>query len=445
MPDRTKAITIVGAGLGGSLMAVFLGRAGHRVKVYERRPDPRKDGGGRGRSINLAISTRGLAALERVGLKEKLLDVAVPMLGRMVHGIDGRLTFQPYGHEAHHVIHSVSRAGLNRLLVETAEAMDNVEVHFGRPCVGVDLENARAAFTDTVTGATSFEPADLVIGADGAYSEVRLALQRSDRFEYAQSYLKHGYKELTIPATDGGGFRMEKHALHIWPRGGFMMIALPNVDGSYTCTCFWPFTGENSFSALTTPAEVRSYFERIFPDALPLMPSLEDDFLSNPLGSLVTVRCSPWRYLDRVVLLGDAAHAIVPFYGQGANAAFEDCIVLDECLREHAANTTEALTEYELRRKRHADALAELAIGNFFEMRDKTASATFLFGKKLEKWLAKMFPGRFVPLYYMVTFSRTPYADAVERARKQWRAVFAATGLAIVVFFVVLALALSWR
>ena len=440
-----KSITIVGAGLGGALMAVFLGRSGHRVRVYERRPDPRRGPGERGRSINLAISTRGLAALERVGLDKKLLEVAIPMRGRMVHALDGGLTFQPYGHEAHHVINSVSRAGLNRLLVETAESMPNVEVHFGRRCVDVDLQNARGTFADIDTGATTTVPADLLIGADGAFSEVRLAMQKTDRFEYSQSFLHHGYKELSIPPADGGGFRMERNALHIWPRGGFMMIALPNVDGSYTCTCFWPYRGENSFAALATRDEVRSYFAATFPDAVPLMPTLEDDFLVNAVGSLVTVRCAPWRFGDRAALLGDAAHAVVPFYGQGANAAFEDCIVLDECLREFADDTAEALAAYERRRKPHADALADLAIENFFEMRDKTASQAFLLGKRVEKLLAKLLPGRFVPLYYMVTFSRTPYADAVRRARAQWRAVALAFGLVLVTVLVVLAVTLARR
>jgi len=416
-------------------MAVLLGRRGHRVHVYERRPDPRQGAAGRGRSINLAISTRGLAGLERAGLMRELLDVAIPMRGRMVHAPDGTLAFQPYGHEAHHVIHSVSRAGLNRLLVEAAEAMPHVTVAFGKRCVDVDLAAGRCTFDD----GTSAE-ADLVVGADGAYSEVRLALQKSDRFDYRQDYLEFGYKELAIPAR-GEEFAMEPHALHIWPRGGFMMIALPNVDRSFTCTCFWPFDGPNSFSALATGPEVRAFFERVFPDAVPLMPALEEDFLLNPIGSLVTVRCAPWRFRDRAVLLGDAAHAIVPFYGQGANAAFEDCIVLDECLAAKPDDVAAALADYEARRKVHADAVADLALANFVEMRDKTASKMFLLGKKLEKVLARLFPGRFVPLYYMVSFSRTPYADAVRRAALQWRILrWAAAAGAVVLVALVLTL-----
>ena len=435
-------VAIVGGGLGGALMGVFLGRAGHQVEIVERRPDPRKGGGGRGRSITLAISTRGLAALERVGLDRAVLDVAVKMRGRMLHAPDGTLTFQPYGHQAHHVINSVSRAGLNRLLVEAAEAMENVRVRFGLRCVDVDLENATCELEDHDTGQREKLSADLVVGADGAYSEVRGALQKTDRFEYTQSYLPHGYKELSIPAAPDGSFRMERDALHIWPREQFMMIALPNVDGSYTCTCFWPFEGPDSFATLRTEAEVRAYFERVFPDAVPLMPTLEEDFLLNPVGSLVTVRCRPWTFKDRVVLLGDAAHAIVPFYGQGANAAFEDCIVLDEALKSEA-NVGTALAVYESRRKEHADALADLALGNFIEMRDKTASRTFLLGKKIEKTLARLLPGRFVPLYYMVTFSRTPYADAVRRAERQWRAVRLAAAAAAVILAVSLVVLLT--
>lgn len=423
MGARSRSVTLVGGGLAGSLLAVILARRGHRVAIYERRPDPRKGGAGRGRSINLAISNRGLHALSLAGLDKPVVDAAVAMRGRMIHPVDGILQFQPYGHQAHHVIHSVSRAGLNRLLLEAAEALPGVTVHFGRRCSAVDLESATCTFEDVETGAQTVVGADLVAGADGAYSEVRQALQRTDRFEYGQSYLEHGYKELSIPSGPGGAFRMERNALHIWPRGGFMMIALPNVDGSFTCTCFWPFSGPNSFESLRSRADVRDFFQTVFPDAVPLMPSLEEDFLLNPVGSLVTVRCRPWHWRDKALVLGDAAHAIVPFYGQGANAAFEDVAVLDECLERHGDDLEGAFREVEALRKVHTDALAELAIGNFYEMRDKTASRSFLIGKKFEKLLARTLPFWFVPLYYMVTFSRTPYADAVRRAARQWTIV----------------------
>jgi kynurenine 3-monooxygenase len=418
-----KKITLVGAGLAGSLFAVMLGKRGHQVTIYERRPDPRKAKTGRGRSINLALSTRGIHALSQVGLDGAVLNMAVPMRGRMIHAPDGSLTFQPYGTEAHHVIHSVSRGGLNQMLVEAAESQPDLRVIFGRRCVDVDLDEATCAFEDAETGRVERVAADLVVSADGAYSEVRAAMQRTDRFEYSQSYLAHGYKELTIPPKEDGSFAVEPNALHIWPRGGFMMIALPNRDGTFTCTCFWPFDGPNGLHSLRTEAEVMDYFGRVFPDAVPLIPTLSGDYLANPVGSLVTVRCAPWHWKDRAVLLGDAAHAIVPFYGQGANAAFEDCVLLDRCMEESPGDLEAALALYGAERKPHADALADLAIGNFVEMRDKTGSRLFLTGKKFEKVLHRLFPRWFVPLYYLVTFSRAPYADAVRRAKSQWRAV----------------------
>ena len=433
----SERVTIVGAGLGGSLLSVLLGKEGASVSVYDRRPDPRGERQVRGRSINLAISTRGIHALEQAGLAKRVLEESVPMRGRMIHSQAGDLAFQPYGTEAHHVIHSVSRAGLNRLLVEAAEALPNVTVAFGKRCVGLEASSGTVELADSDTGETSRVASDWVAGADGAYSEVRQQMLKLDRVDYEQSYLEHGYKELSIPALPGGGFAMERNALHIWPRGGFMMIALPNVDGSYTCTCFWPFEGPNGFSSLRDGEQVLSYFRRVFPDVVPLMPTLAEDFLANPIGTLVTVRCRPWSKLGRVLLLGDAAHAIVPFYGQGANAAFEDCVVLDECLRAHPADRERAFAEFEARRKVHTDALAGLAIGNFLEMRDKTASRLFLWGKRTEKVLHKLFPRSFVPLYYMVTFSRTPYADAVRRARMQWKTVgLAAVGLLVLVLAV---------
>lgn len=425
-----RKVAVVGAGLGGSLFSVFLGRAGHDVTVYERRPDPRKETAARSRSINLAISTRGLHALAAVGLDGAVLRSAVPMRGRMIHPQSGALAFQPYGSEPHHVINSVSRAELNRILVEAAEAMPNVKVVFGKRCASVDLDRAAIVVEDATTGAREEAVADFLISADGAYSEVRGAMQRNDLFDYSQSYLAHGYKELTIPPGPDGRHRLEPNALHIWPRGGFMMIALPNPDGSFTCTCFWPFEGENGLYSLESREDVRRYFARVFPDAVSLMPDLEQDYVENPVGSLVTIRCAPWHWKGKAVLLGDAAHAILPFYGQGANAAFEDCVVLDACLKESPLDLEAAFRAYESRRKPHADALADLAIENFVEMRDKTASRAFLLFKKVEKGLARVLPGAFLPLYTMVTFSRIPYADAVRRARKQWKAVgWAAAGL----------------
>jgi kynurenine 3-monooxygenase len=414
---------VVGGGLGGALMAIYLGRAGHEVELYERRPDPRLGRALEGRSINLAISTRGVDALERAGLARDILAISVPMEGRMMHSVKGELTFQPYGTEAGQAIHSVSRAGLNMRLVEAAESNPNTRVFFSKRCRNADFDAGRAEMVDSESGEVTIAEGDVLVGADGAFSAVRGQMQRLERFNYSQTYLDHGYKELVIPPAEVGGFRMERNALHIWPRGGFMMIALPNHDGSYTCTLFWALEGPNSFAALRTERDVLDFFGRVFPDAVPLMPTLAEDYFHNPTSALVTIRCFPWHYRDRAVLLGDACHAVVPFYGQGANAAFEDCVVLDECLRAHPGDLERAFTAFEKARKENVDALADLAVANFYEMRDHVASRTFLMKKRLEKTLHRLFPRWFVPLYSMVTFSRTPYAEAVRRDRKQWAAL----------------------
>ena len=422
--------TVVGAGLAGSLMAVFLGRAGHRVQVFERRPDPRSAGAEGGRSINLAISTRGLHALEQVGLRELVLANAVPMRGRMIHSPAGELAFQPYGTSGQ-AINSVSRAGLNAMLLEAAEQQTHLRVAFDHRLETIDFERGTLHFSSR-SSTTITAPSGTIIGTDGAFSAVRGQLQIRDRFSYSQDYLPHAYKELYIPPGPGGSFQMEPNALHIWPRGGYMMIALPNQDGSFTCTLFWPFEGANSFAAIRTEDDLLRFFESTYPDAVPLMPTLRHDFFANPTSSLVTVRCSPWHLGDRAVILGDAAHAIVPFYGQGANAAFEDCVVLDECLKAWPSDRRTAFTTFEERRKRHANAIADLALANFVEMRDHVASSGFLLKKKIEKILHRLMPEGFIPLYTMVSFSRIPYADAVDRAARQDRALRVA-GLVLLV------------
>jgi kynurenine 3-monooxygenase len=433
----SEHFTVVGAGLGGSLMALFLGRDGHEVDLYERRPDPRSAGAEAGRSINLAISARGLNALERVGLKDEILAMAVPMRGRMIHPARGKLAFQPYGTKDQ-AINSVSRAGLNTALLDAAERQANLRIHFDQRLVDLDFDRRTMVLTSK-NGEQQIGQAGTIIGADGAFSAVRSQLQRRDRFRFSPSYLAHGYKELYIPPASGGGFRMEPNALHIWPRGGFMMIALPNHDGSFTCTLFWPYEGPNSFAAVATPRDVLTFFEATYPDALPHLPTLVEDFFSNPTSSLVTIRCSPWHLDGRAVLLGDAAHAVVPFYGQGANAAFEDCVELDACLREYPGDSNRAFLEFEARRRVNADAIADLALANFVEMRDRVSSPLFLVKKKVEKVLHALFPRWFIPLYTMISFTRIPYAAAVDRAARQDRVLrwVSLLLLAGVVFFLV--------
>ena len=443
MPDKTK-FTLIGSGLAGGLLAAYFGRRGYEVELYERRADPRAGNFVGGRSINLALSTRGIHALEQLGIADEVLQHAIPMRGRMIHGKSGDLHFAPYDRDPNKYINSIGRAALNTTVIEAAQRYPNVRVMFNHRCTDVDLDAPVAHLLNTETNQTIAARGDAVIGVDGAFSAVRQSMQRRlNGFVYDENYLPHGYKELTIPPGPDGGWRMEKEALHIWPRKSFMMIALPNPDGSFTCTLFWEFEGPRSFASTKTDDEVRRFFEEEFPDAVPLMPALLTDFRENPTGSLVTIRCAPWSYKDKVALVGDAAHAVVPFYGQGMNAAFEDCVVLDECLAEFPDNRERAFAEYFSRRKENADALAALAVHNFIEMRDKTASKTFRAKKKLDHLLEGLLPGIYLPLYTMVTFTRIPYAEAARRARLQDRIVYGSVVILILMLVIWLAVALT--
>ncbi|MBY0232767.1 MAG: FAD-dependent monooxygenase [Gemmataceae bacterium] len=408
------AVTVVGSGLAGAMLACLLGKAGRRVDLRERRPDPRSRDAERGRSINLALSTRGLHALDQVGLAEEAKALGVLMRGRMIHPRSGPLSFQPYGNDDTQALHSVPRAALNRLLVERAAAYPGVRLFFDHRCTGVDLDKRVAEYA-TPQGAESI-PYSLLVGADGAWSAVRAAMQRREGFDYSQSFLPVGYKELAMPPGPGGSFLMEKDALHIWPRGEYMMIALPNADGSFTCTLFWPSA---MFDALETPDDVEGFFQQEFPDAVPLLPDLGHQYFANPTGPLVTIRCHPWHVRD-AVLLGDAAHAVVPFLGQGMNAAFEDCVFLAECL-DHPL----PLGEFQRRRKEHVDALADLCLDNYEEMKRRVGSLWFRLGKRLDLFLHRLLRSLWMPLYTMVEFTRIPYGQAVRRARRQNRAASA--------------------
>ena len=415
MKNEVKHIAIMGAGLVGSLAAIYLQKRGYTVTIYERRADMRKTGAAEGRSINLALSNRGLKPLEQVGLSDEVEKMVIPMHGRMMHDVKGELTFQPYGKEGQ-FINSISRGGLNALLMNKAEE-HGVEIVFDHRCVDVDLDKTEVTLEHN--GQKKVVSADLIIGADGAYSAIRAAMQKTDRFNYHQRYIDHGYKELSIPPKGANGFHIEKNALHIWPRGNYMLIALPNTDGSFTCTLFFPFEGEKSFETLTSDNDVENFFNEVFPDAVPLMPTLMEDYKNNPTSSLMTVKSYPW-VKNRTVIIGDASHAIVPFYGQGMNSGFEDCRVLNDMLNEFHDDWEKVLPEFQKERKPDADAILELALRNFIEMRDLVADEHFLVRKKIEAKLHERFPDKWIPLYSMVTFNEDMrYSDAIRIGDRQ--------------------------
>lgn len=416
-PSPDKTITLIGAGLAGALLAIFLSKRGYRVELYERRPDPRLRGGSAGRSINLALSTRGLHALEQVGLADTARQRGIQMPGRMIHTLDGAVRFQPYGTNPSDVLYAISRSELQLLLLNALTGDPNVHLEFNQKCVDVDAAERTLTLHHETTGETTTLTRPHMIGTDGSSSAARLAMLCTPRFDYAQSFSEHGYKELTILPASDGSFQLDPHALHIWPRGTYMLIALPNLDCSFTCTLFMPHAGEVSFEALTAQAEITDFFQRQFPDAVPLMPHLVEDFTANPTGSLVTIKCAPWYYRDHLLLLGDAAHAIVPFYGQGMNCAFEDCTELDACIEADAPDWARIFAKFGDRRKPNADAIADLAMDNYIEMRDRVADPHFLLQKQIEQELAKRFPELYTPSYSLVTFQRIPYAEARAQAR----------------------------
>jgi kynurenine 3-monooxygenase len=420
MTVKSESISLIGAGLNGPLLALGLVKRGFRVDIYERRPDMRRVRIDAGRSINLALSTRGIHALTEAGLWNEMRKIIIPMKGRMMHSVASDLTFQPYGKNETEVINSISRAELNIALMNAAEER-GVQVHFQKRCIGIDLKTGALQLRDERTGDDRRIDSSVTIGCDGSASAIRGEMPKMNRFNYSQQYLDYGYKELTIPAGSGGRHVLETNALHIWPRGSYMLIALPNVDGTFACILFLPFEGRDSFAQLTTPSAVTEFFQARFPDATPLMPNLADNFFANPTGSMVTIKCSPWHVQGRALLLGDAAHAIVPFFGQGINCGFEDCTCLLELADRHGANWGQVFSEFEKARKVNADAIADMAVENFVEMRDRVADPRFLFRKKVELALEAKYPQLFVPKYAMVTFHRIPYATALRRGQLQDR------------------------
>lgn len=409
----SKTIHIVGSGLVGPLAAIYCARQGYNVELYERRADMRKTGVAAGRSINLAVSARGLKALEGVGLRDKVMTIAIPMGGRMLHDVQGQTSYVPYGQKDDEVINAMSRGLLNVFMLDEAEKYPNINIHFDHVCTGYDYDTDILHFGDRQV------KAETVIAADGAWSALRKAmLDKLPNFNYAQNFLEYGYKELTIPPGSNGSFRMEKNALHIWPRQNYMLIALPNTDGSFTCTMFFPYDGDESFAALKTEKDVNDFFARVFPDALAMIPELATEFFANPTGALTTIRCQPWNWGGKVLLIGDAAHAIVPFYGQGLNCGFEDCRILGDMLSGDVQDWNSLFASFGRQRKADADAIADMALENFIEMRDSVADPRFLLKKKVGFELEKRFPGRFIPRYSMVTFHpEIPYAEALRLGR----------------------------
>jgi kynurenine 3-monooxygenase len=416
-------ITIVGAGLGGSILGIYLARRGYEVHLFELRSDLRREPVEVGRSIKLTLAERGLAALRELGLEEEVKStITVPLRGRAVHSGNGSIVYQPYGKNDQEVIHSFSRNDLNGILLNAAEKQPNLRIHFNQRCIGLDKETATAIFHNTKTGEETRFTSNLVVGADGAYSIVRQIMQRRERADYRQDYLPWGYKEITIRGTAPGLPPMDRHALHIWPCGDHLLFALPNFDGSLCGVCVLPFGGSYSFDALKTDQKILDLFSTHFADALPYMPNALKEFRTRPISEFITVRTSCWNYKDKVLLIGDAAHSVVPFYGQGMNAAFEDATILNRLLDQYGNKNWQGMFhEFMSLRKPNTDILAELSIQNFDELRDTVRRPIVTARKRTSIFLNGLFRQHSVPLYTMISHSTLPYSECVERHRRQER------------------------
>lgn len=416
-----KKVIIIGAGLSGTLMGIYLARRGYEVNIHERRKDMRLDPITSGRSINMTLAARGLSALKQVLDLDKILQLTIPLAGRMVHDEHGALKFIPYGSKKDEVIYAIKRNELNMALMDVAETYPAVNISFGQRCVAVDKHRGRVDLLNEATNEPAQVEADFIIGADGTFSTVRQQIHRGERANYRQDFLDCGYKEIYLPPGKNNTFQLEKHALHVWPRGSCMLMGIPNLDGSFALTCILPFEGNRSFNALTTEADVMAFFNTLFPDVTPLIGDFARCFLEKPVAMFPTTKVYPWHHCGRVVLLGDACHTVTPFYGQGMNAAFEDCQALDACLDEHGEDSEIAFIEFQALRKRNTDALADLSVQNFFELRDKVRSPVLQARKKMDMVLHKVLADSWLPLYTLITHTTIPYADAIERYRRQCR------------------------
>ena len=417
--ENNKQAIIIGAGLVGSLWAVYLSKAGYKVTIYERRPDIRKAEISAGKSINLALSVRGWTALDAVGVGDEIRKIAIPMSGRVMHDLEGNLTYQPYGKEGQ-AIYSVSRGKVNATMMDIAEKHGKATIHYNHDCLKTDLNKGIAYIKNNLTGEEFEAQADVIFAADGAFSAVRYnSMQKLNRFNYSQNYIADGYREILLPANADGSYRLDKNALHIWPRGRFMMIALANEDGSFTCTLFMPHEGDKfAFDKLTSKEAVNDFFQTVFPDFYDMMPNIADAWEDHPLSNLAIIRCYPWAY-GKVALMGDAAHATVPFYGQGMNAGFEDCTVMNRLMQKHNENWEAVFEEYSIERKPDGDALQDLSLDNYFVMRDFVADPAFLLRKKIEAKFSELYPNKWLPLYSQVTFSNIRYSVAYNQGKKQ--------------------------